>query len=249
MLKSGFLCAARTVLFFVILIVSGCASNQVVIDNSDPWQPANRVSYNFTDSLDRNVIKPVAEGYVKVTPTYVRQRVTNFFSNILYINVILNTYLQGKMYQGTQDVLRFVYNSTFGIAGLYDVSTPIGMPEHQEDVGQTLAAWGLSQGPYLYVPILGPNTVRNVANIGTNIVLSPLFYTPAYVAWPATILYTINTRANLLEATKIRDEAAVDAYIFTREAFLQRREFLIYDGNPPADEYDDIFDENYLEDF
>ncbi len=249
MLKSGFLCAARTVLFFAILIISGCASNQVVIDNSDPWQPANRVSYNFTDSLDRNIIKPVAEGYVKVTPTYFRQRVTNFFSNILYINVILNTYLQGKTYQGTQDVLRFVYNSTFGIAGLYDVSTPIGMPEHQEDVGQTLAAWGLSQGPYLYVPILGPNTARNVANIGTNIVLSPLFYTPAYVTWPATILYTINTRANLLEATKIRDEAAVDVYIFTREAFLQRREFLIYDGNPPADEYDDIFDESYLEDF
>jgi phospholipid-binding lipoprotein MlaA len=249
MLKSGFLCAVRTGIFFTVIIVSGCASNQVVTDNSDPWEPANRVSYNFTDSLDRYLIKPAAEGYVKITPTYVRQRVTNFFSNILYLNVILNSYLQGKLHQGTQDLLRFVYNSTFGIAGLYDVSTPIDMPEHQEDIGQTLATWGLSQGPFVYVPVLGPNTVRNVPNIGLNILLSPLTYTPAYVVWPATILFTVNTRANLLEATRIRDEAAVDAYIFTREAFLQRREFLIYDGNPPAGEYDDIFDESYLEDF
>ncbi len=250
MINKSFLCIARSFLVLsIVFVVVGCAGNQTTPENTDPFESANRVSYNFTDTLDRYLIKPAAEGYVKVTPEYARQRITNFFSNLLYLNVILNSYLQGKFYQGTQDVLRFVYNSTFGIGGLYDVSTPIDMPQHQEDLGQTFAVWGLGQGPYIFVPVLGPNTGRNLPNLVPTYLLSPLFYADAVIAWPLTILYTINTRANLLEATRLRDEAAIDPYIFTREAYLQRRQYLIYDGNPPQEQYEDTFDESYLDDF
>jgi len=234
-------------LLLISMMITACASNQTAPINNDPFEPVNRVSYQVTDVFDRAILIPIAEVYVDFTPQPVRKSVTNFFDNILYLNVIANDFLQGKFYQGTQDSLRFLYNSTFGLAGLFDISTPIGMPKHEEDVGQTFAKWGIGQGGYAFVPFLGPNTVRNLPNIAANTVLSPLTYTTAYVFWPAFAIFTINSRANNLEATRIRDEAAVDPYLFTREAYLQRRQYLIYDGNPPANEYEDVFDESFFE--
>ncbi len=120
----------------------------------------------------------------------------------------------------------------------------MGLPEHNEDLGQTLAVWGINEGSYIFVPVGGPNTARNLPNYATSTLLNPLTYVTGVVLFPLTAINVINTRANLLEATSIRDEAAIDPYIFTREAYLQQRQFLIHDGNPPVEDYDDIFNES-----
>lgn len=227
----------------VIGLSSGCASTQTTNGDPDPWEPANKVSYNFTDTLDRSLLIPIAETYVEYTPKLVRSGVTNFFDNLTYLNVILNSFLQGKFDQGLSDATRFIFNSTIGLAGLVDVGSHIGLPEHDEDLGQTLAVWGVGKGNYLYVPVGGPNTTRNVPDYATSILLNPLTYVTGAVLFPLAAINIINERANLLEATNIRDEAAVDPYTFTREAYLQQRQYLIYDGNPPIEDYDDIFDD------
>ncbi len=234
-------------LLAIIAITSGCAAGKVV-DHSDPLEGANRKLYGVNETFDQYLFKPVANTYVRVTPNVARTGVTNFFNNLGYPNVILNSLLQGKFHQGGQDLLRFIYNSTFGIAGLFDVATHLGLPEHDEDLGQTLAVWGLSQGAYLSLPFLGPNTVRNTTDFVPSIALDPLTYLSGGFSLPITLLNIINRRAALLEATNIRDQAALDPYTFTRSAYLQRRQSLIYDGNPPTDPYDDIFEDDELDD-
>jgi ABC-type transporter lipoprotein component MlaA len=199
---------------------SGCATTQAN-GGGDPIEPANRVFFDVNETLDTSV--------------------TNFFDNLTYLNVILNAFLQGKFDQGLSDATRFLFNSTIGIAGLFDVATTMGLPEHDEDLGQTLAVWGFDRGAFLYIPLNGPNTVRNTPDFVTSTLLNPLFYVTSTILFPVSALDTINKRANLLESTNIRDEAAVDSYTFTREAYLQQRDFLVYDGNPPVEGYDDIF--------
>jgi phospholipid-binding lipoprotein MlaA len=223
-------------------LMCGCATTPVTEDNPDPLEPANRTFYSINDAIDRAILKPVAETYAEYTPQLVRDGVTNFFDNLTYLNVVLNSFLQGKFDQGMADALRFIYNSTFGLAGLIDVSTPIGMPAHNEDFGQTMAVWGFGEGTFLYLPIQGPDTVGNLPNMATSALLNPLTYVTGTVLFPLAAINIINKRANVLEATNIRDEAAVDPYIFTREAYLQQRQYLIYDGNPPIEGYEDIFD-------
>lgn len=226
-----------------ILALSGCATTPTD-GASDPLQPVNRVGYSINDTLDNNLLKPVAEVYKDATPKLMRTGITNFFDNLNYLNVILNSFLQGKLDQGISDTLRFIYNSTFGLAGLVDVSTHIGMPAHNEDLGQTLAVWGVGQGSYLYLPVAGPNTMSTVPDMVVSTYLNPLTYVTGAILFPLSALHVINRRANLLEATNIRDEAAVDPYIFTREAYLQRRLYLIHDGNPPREGYQDIFEDD-----
>ena len=231
-------------LSLVIILASGCASNQEKSAASpDPIEPANRAFFSFNEGLDKHLIKPIAEGYVSITPAPVRSAVTNFFNNLAYLNVVLHSFLQGKLSQGFSDAGRFVMNSTLGLGGLFDVATDAGLERHQEDFGQTLATWGVDRGSYLYLPVRGPNTVRNLPDIATSLFTNPAFYISGAVLFPVTALNVINIRANLLDATAIRDEAAVDPYSFTREAYLQQREYLIHDGNPPTEGYDDIFDD------
>ncbi len=224
---------------------SGCASTQSkgAEANNDKLEPVNRVFFNLNETLDKFLLKPVAEPYAKYTPAIYRSGVTNFFDNLTYLNVILNSFLQGKFKQGLSDVARFIINSTIGIAGLNDIATSMGLERHNEDLGQTLAVWGAGLGSYLYIPLQGPDTVRNVPNIATSTLLNPLTYITSVILFPISALNIINTRANLLEATNIRDEAAIESYTFTREAYLQQRENLIYGGNPPIEGYDDIFDD------
>lgn len=224
-------------------LISGCATTQTN-GNVDPIEPANRTFYNINETLDKHLLKPVAQSYANITPQPVRTSITNFFDNLTYLNVVLNSLLQGKLDQGLSDATRFLFNSTIGIGGLFDVATPMGLPEHEEDFGQTMAVWGLGEGAYLYLPLNGPTTVRNTPDIVTSTLLNPFFYITSTVLYPISALNTINKRANLLEATNIRDEAAVDPYTFTREAYLQQREFLIHDGNPPVKGYDDVFDDS-----
>jgi len=201
----------------------------------------NRVGYSINDTLDGALLKPIAETYENNVPQLLRTGITNFFDNLNYLNVILNSFLQGKIDQGLSDATRFIFNSTIGLGGLVDVSTVMGLPAHDEDLGQTFAVWGFGQGAYVYLPVEGPNTVSTLPDIVVSALLNPLTYVTSAVLFPLSALNIINKRANLLEATNIRDEAAVDPYIFTREAFLQRRKYLIYDGNPPPEGYDDIF--------
>ena len=228
----------------MILVVTGCASTRSE-PGQDPLEPANRVFFNVNETLDRAMLKPAAKGYARITPVPVRTGITNFFNNLGYLNVILNDFLQGKFDQGVNDSLRFIFNSTLGIGGWFDVAgDDMGLPAHAEDFGQTLAVWGLDKGFYLYLPLFGPNTLRDSADFIPSTFLNPFFYASGPILFPLNAVNAINTRANLLEASNIRDEAALDPYAFTREAYLQQREFLIYDGNPPINDYEGIFEED-----
>lgn len=233
------------VLLLACGLLSGCASTPTRTNGAiaDPIEPANRFFFGFNETLDQMLIKPIAKGYVEIAPEPVREVVTNFFNNLSYLNVIVNSFLQGKFEQGASDMGRFIVNSTFGIGGLFDVATGMGLKQHEEDLGQTLAVWGAGQGPYVYLPIRGPNAARDLPDQVSGFLLNPLTYVSGTVLFPVVALNIINKRANLLDESNIRDEAAVDKYTFTREAYIQRREYLIYDGNPPSSGYEDIFDE------
>ncbi|MGH6634742.1 MAG: MlaA family lipoprotein [Gammaproteobacteria bacterium] len=235
--------AFRTVALGVLLTLgSGCATTRSDPDK-DPIEPVNRVFFDVNEKLDKYLMKPVAQGYQKITPKPVRSSVTNFFDNFFYPNVILNDFLQAKFTQGFRDLARLFVNTTIGIGGLFDRATPAGLVRHQEDLGQTFATWGINQGAYLVLPLRGPSTARDVTDLVPSTFLNPLFYIESVATFPIAALSVINERANLLEATEIRDEAALDSYTFTREAFLQRRNDLIYDGNPPLEEFEDFFEE------
>ncbi len=222
---------------------SGCASTTVNgAYNPDPYEDTNRSLYAFNDALDRHFFKPVSQTYANITPQPVRTGVTNFFNNLEYLNVILHAFLQWKLGQGFSDVTRFVVNSSFGLGGLLDVATLMGLTSHEEDFGQTLHAWGADQGAYLNLPFFGPNTARNTPDLASRYFTNPLTYISGLVLLPVTALNLINSRANLLEATAFVDEASLDPYAFTREAYLQRRQYLIHDGSPPTEDYDDIFE-------
>lgn len=233
----------------LLAVLAGCAGAQTKSAASpDPLEPANRAFYSLNEGLDRALVKPIAEVYDKITPAPARTAITNFFDNLFYLNVILNSFLQGKLDQGFSDTGRFVLNSTLGLGGLFDVATGMGLPIHNEDFGQTLAKWGMDEGPYVYLPIKGPNSGRDLPDLVTSALLNPLTYISGGILLPIQALRVISLRANLLDETRIRDEAAVDPYSFTREAYLQRREYLIYDGAPPTEGYEDIFDEEWESD-
>lgn len=224
--------------------LSGCATTHPANGDNDPLEPANRVFYKVNDTLDKHILKPVAEEYKHYAPRPVRAGTTNFFDNLDYPNTIANDFLQGKLKQGLGDTGRFVLNSTLGVLGLFDVATHWGLPQHHEDLGLTLGKWGMGDIAYLVIPLHGPSTVRDAPDMVTSSYLNPLFYASTVVAFPLGALQVINTRANLLEATKVRDEAAIDPYVFTREAYLQQRRYDIYEGNPPSQGLDEFMEQD-----
>ena len=247
MRKLMFIISRLILICIAYSLLVACSTTPVIddskiIDSTDPFEDANRSMYSFNDSLDIHIMKPIASTYVDITPAAFRGRVTNFFDNVGYINVFLNSSLQGKLDQSLSDLFRFIFNSTLGIAGLFDVATYMGLDEHEEDLGQTFAVWGSSQGPYLYLPALGPNSVRDAPDLVSSYLLDPLSYVTLTISLPVAFLDFVNTRANFLSASDFRDSAAIDPYSFTREAYLQSRRNLIYDGNPPAESFDDFFD-------
>lgn len=220
----------------VALLVTGCASS-ARHDPRDPLEGWNRGVQSFNDSLDDYVMKPVSRGYQWITPTFVDKGVTNFFNNLDDIAVVANDLLQAKFLQSGKDTGRFLINTTAGLGGLFDVASKVSLTKNNEDLDQTLGYWGLSTGPYLVIPLLGPSSPRGVAGIGGNIVSNPInWISPWYVPFSVGALNTLDTRADLLSATKIADEASVDRYEFIRNAYFQQREYLVHDGNPPLDE-------------
>lgn len=243
--------ARAACLALMALAVSGCAHNSTPNAAYDPFEDTNRKVFGFNQRLDEYVLAPTARVYSKLTPRFVRTGVDNFFNNALYPNVILNGFLQGKPGQGMQDTGRFLVNSTIGILGLFDPATSMGLEAHNEDFGQTLAVWGVNSGPYLELPGLGPHNTRHAIDIPVQSATNVLYYAAeSNVAAPLMILYYVNKRALLEKAATIRERAALDPYLFTRSAYIQYREQLIYDGSPPREDLydDDLFDELDAED-
>ena len=226
-----------------VLVLSGCAATLAGHgDPADPWESTNRVFYAFNDTLDKAVVGPVANLYLKL-PQGLRTSIHNFFDNAAYPGTVLNQLLQGKLDRAAEGSARFVFNTTLGIGGLFDVSTRFGLPRYEEDFGQTLATWGMDEGNHIHYPLLGPSSVRDTPGIIVEVLTDALTYVAGL---PLALLDFVDERARMDAAIRLRDASALDPYVFTREAYRQQRKFLIHDGNPPLDDFDD-FDEENLE--
>lgn len=225
-----------------LMLLGGCASTN---NPRDPLEPINRAIYHVNDGLDNLLLKPAATIYTGIVPELVRTGVTNFFSNLYDILTALNNLLQGKFGNALSDAGRIVLNSTVGVGGLVDIATEVGLEKHKEDFGQTLGFWGLGDGPYLQLPLFGPSSLRDGVGLFVDLKLDPVYWIWYHDVPTRNSLWglnLINTRANLLDSTKILEEAALDPYEFQRDAYLQRRRNLVYDGNPPPTKDDDLPD-------
>ncbi|MDO9450788.1 MAG: VacJ family lipoprotein [Rugosibacter sp.] len=214
-------------------LTTGCATSG---EAKDPIEGFNRAMFAFNDGLDKAIIKPVATGYDAVLPNPVRTGVTNFFGNIADVFVGVNNLLQGKLTEGVSDFGRVAVNSTIGLLGVLDVASDIGLEKHDEDFGQTFGRWGVGSGAYVVVPLFGPRTVRDTMGLVLDVAADPvanLDHVPTRNTLAAVRL--VNDRANLLPADKVIEEAALDKYSYVRDAYLQRRRSLIYDGNAPRE--------------
>lgn len=242
--------AARPTLALSLLLLTGCATlpEDSKRSEQDPWERYNRAVYQFNDAVDQAVLRPVAKGYRAITPDIVEHGIGNFFNNLSYPVVFVNQFLQGDFKDGIFDTARFLVNSTIGLAGLFDPATHIGLPANNEDFGQTLGVWGVPKGPYLVLPFLGPSTVRDATGSYADSQINPIF---EYFEKPDRYyLYTlrvVDLRAQLLDIdSQLR--TTYDPYAFMRDAYLQRRDYLVKDGKvEQQDYYDDMYDD--FEDF
>ncbi|HKK06169.1 MAG TPA: VacJ family lipoprotein [Gammaproteobacteria bacterium] len=225
-------------------MLAGCASSAGPGERSDPLEPFNRQVYAFNSDFDTKIGKPVAESYQRHVPSPVRTGVSNFFSNLNDVVVIVNDLLQLKGGQAASDTLRFSVNTVFGLFGLLDIATPSGLPKHDEDFGQTLGYWGVGTGPYIVLPFLGPNDARDTVGLVGDSYANPLWdVRSTNTKWGLVALRAVDTRASLLKASRVLQQAALDPYVFVRDAYLQRRRSLVYDGNPPREKFEDFDDD------
>jgi phospholipid-binding lipoprotein MlaA len=222
-------------------LISGCATGPER-KPGDPLEPMNRAVFNFNDGLDRYVAVPVAKGYQKVTPQPLRTAVSNFFSNLGDLSNAANALLQLKITDATEDIIRFAFNSTFGLGGLLDWATPAGLPKHHQDFGLTLGHWGIPSGPYLVLPLFGPSTVRDSMGLVVDVKFNPLNYMEPAVRNPLYVLQFVSVRSDLLGATDLLQQAALDKYSFVRDAYTQQRRARLRgtsDNAAPLPEYED----------
>jgi phospholipid-binding lipoprotein MlaA len=222
-------------------LISGCATGP---DRKpgDPFEPMNRAVFNFNDGLDRYVAVPVAKGYQKVTPQPLRTAVSNFFSNLGDLTNAANALLQLKITDATEDIVRFAFNSTFGLGGLLDWATPAGLPKHHQDFGLTLGHWGIPSGPYLVLPLFGPSTVRDSMGLIVDVKFNPLNYMEPALRNPLYVLQFVSVRSDLLGASDLLQQAALDKYSFVRDAYTQQRRARLRgtsDNAAPLPNYDD----------
>ncbi|MFC3283426.1 MlaA family lipoprotein [Litchfieldella rifensis] len=230
------------VVTLVLMILAGCASQQNVEPNpEDPWEGFNRRVFAFNEAIDRVALKPLAQGYDAITPQPVQTGVGNFFSNLGEVRTVLNSLLQGKPNNAGVAAGRFVINTTIGIGGLWDVATGIEVTGREEDFGQTLGVWGVGEGPYLVLPLLGPSTVRDTTGLPLDMYTYPLTYVEDdEVRYALTALRMIDRRASFLEQEEL---IRGDRYSFIRDAYLQRRRFEVSDGELGEDPFaSDEFD-------
>jgi phospholipid-binding lipoprotein MlaA len=199
--------------------------------NPDPWEPFNRGVFRFNDAIDRNALRPVASAYAEYTPRWMQTGVDNFFTNLFYPTTILHQFLQGKFRQGSQDIGRFVINTTLGWGGLLDVASGAHLPIHNEDSGQTLGWWGVPPGPFLVLPLIGPSTVRDTpARVADDFTQPFRWYNSDSERWFSLAINIVSKRAAVLPYDRLVTEA-YDPYVFIRDAWLQRREYEVRDGN------------------
>ncbi|MCC6296900.1 MAG: VacJ family lipoprotein [Pseudomonadales bacterium] len=233
-------------LLLLVALLAGCASTAPATakaNPSDPWEGYNRAMYRFNRTLDKAVLRPVARGYDWITPDSVQRGVGNVFTNLHYPVVVLNLALQGRPADSLAGVGRFVVNSTVGIAGAFDIATEIGIPRFEEDFGQTLAVWGWRDSRYLMLPLLGPSTLRDgpargvdwMSDVAAAWVRDEAGYGPMAVE-------VVDTRAGLLGREADLEEA-YDEYLFVRDAWLQRRHFLIDNGASELPDYEQFLDD------
>jgi len=235
---------ALITLTFSLTACSSVPTDQRI--ESDPWESMNRPLYGVHTAIDNVTVKPLAKGYRKIMPGPVRKGVSNFFRNLTTPRSMVNNFLQGKPRQGFSEFGRFLFNSTLGIGGLIDIASTGGMEEYREDFGQTAAVWGIPNGPYVMIPILGPHTLRDAILLPVNIIVDPLYqYENSSVRDKLYVVRLIDLRYQLLTADKFLKDSK-DPYITMRESYLQNREYEIYDGDPPVE--DDFFDEFLEED-
>ena len=210
-------------------VLSGCATGPNRNPN-DPLEPMNRAMYKFNDTVDTNIAVPIAKGYQKITPTPMRTAISNFFSNLGDLGNMANNLLQLRITDATQDLMRVAMNSVFGVAGLIDIATPAGLPKHHQDFGLTMARWGMPSGPYLVLPVFGPSTIRDGVGRAVDVRFNLLNYIEPAARNPMYIAQFISARSDLLGATDLLKQAALDPYSFVRDAYLQQRKSLTYRG-------------------
>jgi phospholipid-binding lipoprotein MlaA len=221
-----------------VLLLSACASTPG--RPYDPFEASNRVMYAINDPLDKYIAKPIAQAWVDYVPSFIRTGVSNYVNNIDDLFSGINGLLQGKPDKAGNDFGRVMINSGFGFLGLIDIASEAGIPRGGEDFGQTFGYWGIPQGPYLFIPLWGPSTVRD----GTGSILR-YWWTPTQLIPDVAVrnviygLGAIDARAQALDATSLIEQASIDPYTFVRRAYLQRREYLVYDGKPPPEKDDE----------
>ena len=213
------------------LAAGGCASSNTP---GDPFEGFNRAMFSFNETVDTAVLEPIATGYRNVVPEPVRECTGNVFSNINDIFVAVNSLLQGKVGDAVSDACRVLINSTVGILGCFDVASKMGLEKHNRDFGQTFGKWGIASGPYLVLPFLGPSSIRE--GVGTMIYsrLDPVWANHIPTRNVAYSLRAVNGRSDLLSASRALEDAALDKYAFVRDAYVQRRQSLIDDGENKA---------------
>ncbi|MBB3177325.1 VacJ family lipoprotein [Variovorax sp. Sphag1AA] len=218
-----------------LALVTGCATGPNA-NPADPLEPLNRQVARFNDTVDDAVLRPVATVYQRVLPSPIRTGVNNFFGNLSDVWSFVNSVAQLKLQDSAQTFMRVNVNTFFGLGGLLDIATEAGLDRHSEDFGQTLGRWGVPAGPYLVLPLLGPSTLRDAAALPLDFRGDPVSYvSEVSVRNSLYALRLVDLRSNLLRASQLLDDAALDRYTFTRDAFLQRRRSEVHDGNLPDD--------------
>ncbi|MBS0435550.1 MAG: VacJ family lipoprotein [Proteobacteria bacterium] len=224
------------------MLLAGCATTLNDVRGGpgaklDPWENWNRKVFSFNEALDEKVLKPVATAYSNLVPELIRRGVDNFFGNFADAWSAVNNFLQGKGTAGVYDIMRVGTNTVFGLGGVLDVATEAGLEKTREDFGQTLGVWGMGTGAYIVWPFFGPSSVRDSIGLPMDIAASPAtVINDGATRYSLTVLNAVNTRANLLGATRVLDDIALDKYTFVRDAYLQRRRSLVSDGNEPPPE-------------
>lgn len=223
----------RTAVLFAALLLAGCATTQAQLAPSprDPYERMNRSIYHFNDNMDRAFLKPAAKGYRAVVPSPLRKGLGNALSNLSYTTTLANNILQLKLGHAMEDLSRLIVNTTIGIGGLWDPATKMGIPRNDEDFGQTLGRWGVPAGPYVMLPFFGPSTVRDAPGLGVDILVTDgsHYIEEDKIRYSVLGLEVLDTRVRLLSLDETL-AGTYDPYAFIRNAYLQRRDYLVKDG-------------------
>ena len=233
----------RAAALLTVVFASGCATvpGAAPTAKEDPWENFNRKVFVFNEALDDAVLKPVATTYRKVVPQLIRSGIGNVFGNIADVWSTANHFLQGKIATGLEMGMRVLTNTAFGLGGLLDPASEMGLARRSEDFGQTLGRWGMGPGPYLVLPLLGPSTLRDTgALLVDRRAAASTLTTSDAASYGVTSLEIVHLRAGLLGATQLLDQVALDKYLFIRQAYLSRRRDAVYDGAAPLESFDDF---------